>query len=87
MTDETIDTAARAYVDAATALVDALLAKLQAEAPDIEAKAQQALARGERMQLVLEFDPAAPEIRWQVVNDYDRPLRLMTLPGRMPTKQ
>lgn len=84
MSEQKIDAAARAYVEAATALADLLLAKLQAEAPDIAAKAGQALGHGERMQLVLEFDPGAPRIIWQVLNDYEKPRALMTLPGRPP---
>lgn len=84
MTDHKIDAAARAFVEAATTLADALLEKLQAEAPDIAAKAAQALQHGERMQLALEFDPQEPRIVWATVDDYDRPKRLMTIPGRMP---
>lgn len=82
--DRKIDTAARSYVEAAVALADALLEKLQEEAPDIAAKAEQALQYGERMQLALEFDPENPRIVWQVLNDYEKPRRLMTIPGRMP---
>lgn len=84
MSEQKIDAAARVYAEAATALADLLLAKLQAEAPDIAAKAEQALGHGERMQLVLEFDPGAPRIVWQVLNDYEKPRALMTLPARMP---
>lgn len=62
MSNDKIDTAARAYVEAATTLADALLEKLQAEAPDIAAKAAQALQCGERMQLAMEVSdsPASP---------------------------
>ncbi|MGY0634391.1 hypothetical protein [Luteimonas sp. A478] len=84
MSDQKIDAAAQAYVEAATTLADALLEKLQAEAPDIAAKAAQALQHGERMQLALEFDPESPRIVWQVLDDYEKPKRLMTIPGRMP---
>ena len=79
-----IDAAARAYVEASITLADLLLVKLLAEAPDIAAKAEQALGHGERMQLVLELDPGAPRILWQVLNDYEKPRALMTLPARMP---
>ena len=81
-----IDRAARAFTDASVALADALLTKLQAEAPDIATKAAQALQQGERMQLLLEFHPEAPSIVWQVLDDYERPKRLMTIPGRMPSR-
>lgn len=81
-----IDRAARAFTDASVALADALLAKLQAEAPDIAAKAAQSLQQGERMQLLLEFHPEAPAIVWQVLDDYERPKRLMTIPGQMPSR-
>lgn len=81
-----IDRAARAFTDASVALADTLLAKLQADAPDIAAKAAQSLQQGERMQLLLEFHPDAPSIVWQVLDDYERPKRLMTIPGRMPSK-
>lgn len=81
-----VDRAARAYIAAAVALADALLAKLQAEAPDIAAKAAQALQQGERMQLLLEFHPSAPSIVWQVLDDYERPKRLMTIPGQLPSR-
>lgn len=84
MTDHKIDAAARTFVEAATTLADALLGRLQAEAPDIAAKAAQALQHGERMQLALEFDPQEPRIVWMTLDDYDRPKRLMTIPGRMP---
>ena len=85
--DTEIDRAARAFTEASVALADALLAKLQAEAPDIAAKAAQALQQGERMQLLLEFHPEAPAIVWQVVlDDYERPKRLMTIPGQMPSR-
>lgn len=86
MTDKQIDRTARAFAEAATALADALLAKLQLEAPDIAAKAAQALQRGGRLQLVLEFHPDEPAIVWQVVDDYERPKRLMAIPGRMPAR-
>lgn len=81
-----IDRAARAFTDASVALADALLAKLQAEAPDIAAKAAQSLQQGERMQLLLEFHPEAPSIVWQVLDDYEHPKRLMTIPGQMPSR-
>lgn len=84
--DTEIDRAARAFTDASVALADALLAKLQAEAPDIAAKAAQSLQQGERMQLLLEFHPEAPSIVWQVLDDYERPKRLMTIPGQMPSR-
>lgn len=87
MTDYEIDAAARAFAETATTLANALLAKLEAEAPEIVAKTQQVLAQGEKMELVLTMDPAGPEIRWQVVNDYGRVLPLMTVPARMPTRQ
>ena len=86
MSDYDIDRAARAFTEASVALADALLAKLQAEAPDIAAKAAQALQQGERMQLLLEFHPEAPSIVWQVLDDYERPKRLMTIPGQMPSR-
>lgn len=85
--DAKIDQAARAYIAAATDLADAMLAKLQREAPDIAAKANQQLERGERLQLVLEFSPDNPRIVWQTVDDYEKPKRLMCIPGRMPTRQ
>lgn len=86
MNDNDIDAAARAYVEAATVLADTMLAKLQAEAPDIAAKAAQSLQAGERMQLLLEFHPESPSIVWQVVDDYEKPKRLMTIPSRMPRR-
>lgn len=79
-----IDAAARAYVEASTTLADLLLVKLLAEAPDIAEKAEQALGHGEKMLLVLEFDPSAPRILWQVLNGYEKPRTLITLPARMP---
>lgn len=84
--DTEIDRAARVFTDASVALADALLAKLQADAPDIAAKAAQSLQHGERMQLLLEFHPDAPSIVWQVLDDYERPKRLMTIPGLMPSR-
>ena len=84
--DSEIDRAARAFTEASVALADALLAKLQAEAPDIAAKACQSLQQGERMQLLLAFHPQAPSIVWQVLDDYERPKRLMTIPGQMPSR-
>lgn len=87
MTDRKIDGAARAYMDAGVALGDLLLAKLHAEAPDVVAKASQAMEHGERLQLVLEFHPERPRIVWQVVNDYEQPKALVTIPARMPTRQ
>lgn len=86
MSDNDIDRAARAFTEASVALADALLAKLQAEAPDIAAKAAQALQQGERMQLLLEFHPEAPSIIWQVLAANERPKRLMTIPGQMPSR-
>lgn len=81
-----IDTAARAFVEAATSLADALLEKLQAEAPDIAAKAAQCLLAGERMQLLIEFHPERPSIAWVMVDDYERHKRLITIPATMPVK-
>lgn len=87
MTDEQIDVAAKKFAEAAHALADLMLAKLQAEAPDIAAKAAKALQAGERMQLVLEIDPYRPLIVWQLKDDYERPKRLMTMSGKVPTRQ
>lgn len=84
MTDHKIDTAARAFAEAAHALAELLLVKLETEAPELKAKAEQALGFGERMQLLLEIDPTNPRIVWQVLNDYEKPRALMTLPARMP---
>lgn len=86
MNENDIDTAARAYVEAATALADTLLAKLEVTAPDIAARAAQALQAGERMQLLLEFHLESPSIVWQIVDDYEKPKRLMTVPSRMPRR-
>lgn len=87
MTDEQIAAAARKFAESAHALADLMLAKLQSEAPDIAAKAAQALQAGERMQLLLEIDPYLPMIVWQLKDDYERPKRLMTMSGKLPTRQ
>lgn len=86
MTDKAIDTAARAYAEAAVALADLMLEKLSRESPDIAAKAAQALTAGERMQLLLEFSKDSTSIVWQMLDDYEHSKRLMTIPGVIPSQ-
>lgn len=85
--DRDIESAAHAFAEAGRALGELMLTRLEADAPETAAKAQQAIQAGERMQIVLELDIGAPMIVWQVVDDYDRPKRLMSMPARMLQRQ
>lgn len=85
--DTEIETAARAFNEAATALADAMLAKLQTTDPELTAKVAHVLARGERMVLALEINPEAPAIWWATINDYQQLRRIMTIPGNGGAQQ
>lgn len=84
-TDDRIDRAARAFNEAASELVVEMLKKLEQDAPTGAKMANSALAAGERMQLVLEFSVDRPLLIWQLVDDYEKPKRLMTI--RPPSRQ
>lgn len=84
--DQRIDGKARGFVDAAYELADEMLGKLQDEAPHLAEQAARALMHGQRMQLVLDFHPVNPSIAWQLVDDYEKPSPIMTIPGHAPSR-
>jgi hypothetical protein len=75
------------FADAAVDLSDALVQRLEGEDPNLTAKVAQALQRGERLVLSMEFDQVAPVIRLATLDDYGTRKEVMHVAGVTPGRQ